>query len=64
MMELRLKNLPKLNIDEMGEIFELRQKGVSWENLSIIFGVSCRTVQKYYRQASLFGFDLWTDWKD
>lgn len=55
---------PKLSIDEMGEAYELRNKGVSYENLAIIFGVSVRTIKKYLRQAEQFGFDYWTDWRN
>ena len=54
---------PKLSIDEMGEAYELRAKGVSYENLAIIFGVSVRTIKKYLRQVEHFGFDYWTDWR-
>lgn len=55
---------PKLSIDEMGEVYELRRKGVSWDNLSMIFGVSTTTIRKYYRQAEMFGFDLWSDYRE
>lgn len=55
---------PKLSIDEMGEAYELRIKGVSYENLGMIFGVSSRTIKKYIRQAEQFGFDYWTDWRN
>lgn len=55
---------PKLSIEQMAEVYELRngKSGkVAWENLAIIFGVHKKTIKKYYRQAELFGFDLWTD---
>jgi len=48
----------------MGEAYELRKKGVSYENLGMIFGVSARTIKKYLRQAEEFGFDYWTDWRN
>lgn len=54
---------PKLSIEQMGEAYELRNKGVSYDNLAIIFGVSARTIKKYLNQVELFGFDYWTDWR-
>ena len=55
---------PKLSIKEMVEVFELRVKGVAWENLAIIFGVNAKTLVKYHRQAARFGFDFWTDLRE
>lgn len=51
--------VPKLSIDEMVEVFELRVKGVCWENLSIIFNVSETTLKKYFRAAQREGYSLW-----
>lgn len=56
--------MPKLTIEEMAEVFELRDKGVSWVNLSMIFNISDTTIKKYYRNAQRFGFYYWTDWRD
>lgn len=55
--------IPKLRIDEMAEVMELREKGVSWDNLAIIFDISRTTLKKYYRNAQLYGFDFWTDYR-
>ena len=55
---------PKLSIEQIAEVFELRVKGVAWENLAIIFGVNAKTLVKYHRQAARFGFDFWTDLKE
>lgn len=51
--------VPKLSIEQMGELFELRAKGVSWANLSAIFNVSTTTLQKYHRECLTNGFDVW-----
>lgn len=59
--------MPKLTIEQMGELFELREgkyKPVSWDNLSMIYGVSTTTLKRYYRQAQLYGFYLWTDYRN
>lgn len=45
--------VPKLSIDEMVEVFELRVKGVCWENLSIIFNVSETTLKSIFGQHSV-----------
>ena len=55
--------LPKLSIEQMAEVMELRVKGVSWTNLSIIFNVSDKTLKKYVRQAQMYGFYYWTDYR-
>lgn len=52
---------PRVTIEDMGEIFELRQKGVSWENLGIIFNVHKRTLTKYYRRCEEVGFAFWEE---
>lgn len=43
----------------MAEVFELREKGVYWANLAIIFGVSDCTLRKYYRICEEYGFEAW-----
>lgn len=55
---------PKLSIEQMAEIYELRNKGVAWWNISQIYNVSDKTLKKYYRQSEMYGFDLWTEWRD
>lgn len=57
----------KLTIEQMAEVYELRHgkhKPVSWENLSMIFGVNTKTLKRYYRNAERFGFYMWTDYRD
>ena len=54
-------SIPKLSIEQMGELFELRAKGVSWSNLSEIFNVSVTTLQKYHRSCITNGFDNWLE---
>lgn len=51
--------MPKLTIEQMAEVFELRNKGVYWENLAVIFGVCETTLRRYHRLAQQEGFDLW-----
>lgn len=52
---------PKLSIEQMAEVFELRDKGVGWWNLSVLFNVSDTTLRKYHRNAEEYGFDLWSE---
>lgn len=49
----------KLSKEEMAEVFELREKGVYWENLSIIFKVSKDTLRRYMRICEDMGFEAW-----
>lgn len=51
--------IPKLTQEQMAEVFELRDKGVSWDNLTYIFSISASTLQKYYRLAEEYGFGFW-----
>lgn len=50
---------PKISIDQMAEVMELRVKGVAWDNLAQIFGVSSKTLCRYTRLAEMYGFGFW-----
>ena len=54
----------KLNIDQIAECFELRERGVYVSNLAQIFGVHEATLRKYLRLAELYGFSLWSSKDD
>jgi len=49
----------KINIDNMAEVFELRQRGTSWENLGVIFDISPSTLKRYYKIVERDGFAAW-----
>lgn len=53
--------VPKLSIEQMVEVFELRVKGVSWDNLALIFDISSTTLKKYFRDISKRGYAAWHD---
>ena len=50
---------PKLTIEQIAECFELVQKGVYYENLALIYGVSKHTLKRYMRAAELYGYSFW-----
>lgn len=49
----------KLNKHNMAEIFELRQRGTSWENLGVIYNISPSTLRRYYKIVEREGFLAW-----
>ena len=51
---------PKLSIDQIAEVMELRVKGVYLENLAEVFGVSTKTLARYLRMAEQDGFEFWS----
>lgn len=50
---------PKLTIEQIAECFELANKGVYYENLALIHGVSEQTLRRYMRAAELYGYSFW-----
>ena len=52
---------PKLTIDQIAEVHELRVKGVSWDNLGMIFGLAPTTVKRYYHLSQTAGFYMWEE---
>ena len=52
---------PKLTIEQIAECFELVNKGVYYENLALIHGVSEQTLRRYMRAAELYGYSFWSD---
>lgn len=50
---------PKVTIEQMAEIFELRSRGVFWDNISTLYGVSKNTLSRYARLAEEYGFGFW-----
>ena len=50
---------PKLTIEQIAECFELVNKGVYYENLALIYGVSKHTLKRYMRAAELYGYSFW-----
>ena len=52
---------PKLTIDQIAEVHELRVKGVSWDNLGMIFGLAPTTVKRYYNLSQTAGFFMWEE---
>lgn len=49
----------KLTKEEMVEVFQLRTRRTSWENLGLIFKVSPNTLKRYYKMAEADGFAIW-----
>ena len=52
---------PKLTMEQMAEVHELRVKGVSWDNLGVIFGLAPTTVKRYWNISSTCGFYMWEE---
>ena len=51
----------KLNRHNMAEVFELRQRGTSWENLGTIYNISPSTLKRYYKIVERDGFSAWNE---
>ena len=49
----------KLTIDQVAEAMELNQKGVHWQNIADVFGVSRMTLMRYVYGAERYGFSFW-----
>jgi hypothetical protein len=49
----------RLSIEQVAEAFELRQKGVYYANIAMIFGVAETTLKRYMRAAEKYGFSYW-----
>ena len=49
----------KLTKEEMIEVFQLRTRRTSWENLGLVFKVSPNTLKRYYKMAEADGFAIW-----
>ena len=49
----------KLSIDQIAEAMELNKKGVHWQNIALIFGVSRMTLMRYVYGAERYGFSFW-----
>lgn len=43
----------------MAEVFELRERGTSWENLGVIYNISPTTLRRYYKIAEADGYAVW-----
>ena len=54
-------NKPKLTMEQMAEVHELRVKGVSWDNLGAIFGLAPTTVKRYWKISAACGFYMWEE---
>lgn len=50
---------PKLTIEQIGQIMELRRKGVHLWNCANLYGVSTTTLARYLRMAEQEGYDFW-----
>jgi hypothetical protein len=53
--------IPKLTVDQMAEVHELRVKGVSWDNLGAIYNCGPTTVKRYYNMSKVTGFYMWNE---
>ena len=49
----------KLTIDQIAEAMELNQKGVHWQNIAAVFGVSRMTLMRYIYGAERYGYSFW-----
>ena len=49
----------KLTIDQVAEAMELNQKGVHWQNIADVFGVSRMTLMRYIYGAERYGYSFW-----
>jgi hypothetical protein len=49
----------RLSIEQVAEAFELRQKGVYYANIAMIFGVAETTLKRYMKAAEKYGFSYW-----
>lgn len=49
----------KLNRHNMAEVFELRERGTSWENLGMIYNIAPSTLRRYYKIVERQGFSAW-----
>lgn len=49
----------KLSKAEMAEVFELRVRGTSWENLGAIFHIAPSTLRRHYKIAMREGYMAW-----
>ena len=53
--------IPKLTVDQMAEVHELRVKGVSRDNLGAIYNCGPTTVKRYYNMSKVTGFYMWNE---
>jgi DNA-binding transcriptional regulator YhcF (GntR family) len=49
----------KVSKQDMAEVFELRVRGTSWENLGVIYNVSPSTLRRYYKLVEREGYLAW-----
>lgn len=50
-----------MTVDEMAECMELRAKGVSWNNLSMVYGKDYKVLLTEATNASIYGVEYFTD---
>jgi hypothetical protein len=49
----------KITKQDMAEVFELRVRGTSWENLGVIYNIAPSTLRRYYKIVERDGFSAW-----